>query len=118
MNKIKLIHGDCLELMDEILDGSIDAIISDLPFGTTRNKNDIPLPFDKLWKQYNRIIKNTGAIVLFCQGLFLVDLINSNRKMFRYDLIWDKQLITGVLNLGPIYYVSSNFLTHKVWKLS
>ena len=87
--KINLIKGDCLEVMKDIPDKSIDAIIADLPYGVTQNKYDIILPFDKLWEQYERIIKDNGAIVLFGQGLFFVDLINSNRKLFKYDLVWD-----------------------------
>lgn len=96
--KINLIKGDCLNVMKDISDKSIDAIIADLPYGATQNKNDIILPFDKLWEQYERIIKDNGAIVLFGQGLFFVDLITSNRKLFKYDLVWDKQLISGFLN--------------------
>ena len=95
---IQLRKGDCLELMKDIPNGSIDMILADLPYGTTQNKYDIILPFDKLWEQYERIIKPNGGIVLFGQGLFFVDLINSNRKLFRYDLVWDKQLISGFLN--------------------
>jgi len=98
MPKIELIQGDCLEKMKVIPDGSIDMVLCDLPYGTTQNKHDIILPFNKLWEQYERIIKDNGAIVLFGQGLFFVDLINSNRKLFRYDLVWDKQLISGFLN--------------------
>lgn len=97
-NGIALFHGDCFDIMPLIPDNSIDMILCDLPYGTTQNKNDILLPFDKLWEQYERIIKDNGAIVLFGQGLFFVDLINSNRKLFRYDLVWDKQLTTGFLN--------------------
>lgn len=95
---ITLYNGDCLNVMKDIPDKSIDAIIADLPYGATQNKNDIILPFDKLWEQYERIIKDNGAIVLFGQGLFFVDLITSNRKLFKYDLVWDKQLISGFLN--------------------
>ena len=95
---ICLRQGDCLEVMKEIPDKSVDMILCDLPYGVTKNKIDIPLPFDLLWKQYNRIIKENGCIALFGQGLFFVDLINSNRKMFRYDLVWDKVLISGFLN--------------------
>lgn len=73
-------------------------ILCDLPFGVTQNKKDIPLNLNQLWKQYNRIIKDNGCIALFAQGLFYVDLVNSNRKMFRYDLVWDKVLTTGFLN--------------------
>lgn len=98
IEKHTLYHGDCFDVFPTFSDKSIDAIIADLPYGTTQNKYDIILPFDKLWENYNRIIKDNGAIILFGQGLFFVDLINSNRKMFRYDLIWDKQLTTGFLN--------------------
>lgn len=90
--------GDCLELMKELPDKSVDMICCDLPFGVTQNSKDIQIPFGPLWEQYNRIIKPNGAIVLFAQGLFYVDLVNSNRKNFRYDIIWDKELTTGFLN--------------------
>ena len=96
--KIDLRCGDCLEIMKDIPDGSIDMILCDLPYGVTQNKQDITLPFDKLWKHYERIIKDNGAIVLFGQGTFYIDLVNSNRKLFRYDLIWDKVLTSGFLN--------------------
>ena len=95
---IDLRCGDCLELMKDIPDGSIDLILCDLPYGVTQNKQDITLPFDKLWEHYERIIKDNGAILLFGQGTFYVDLVNSNRKLFRYDLVWDKQLTSGFLN--------------------
>ena len=98
MNQMQIKQGDCLELMKEIPDKSIDMILCDLPYGTTQNKSDIIIPFDKLWNSYERIIKDNGAIVLFAQGVFYVDLINSNRKLFRYDLIWDKVLTSGFLN--------------------
>lgn len=91
-------QGDCLELMKEIQDKSVDMILCDLPYGVTQNKADIPISFESLWKQYDRIIKDNGAIVLFGQGTFYVDLVNSNRKLFRYDLVWDKQLKSGFLN--------------------
>lgn len=94
----KLMQGDCLELMDKIPKSSIDLILCDLPYGVTQNKQDITLPFDKLWEHYERIIKDNGAILLFGQGTFYVDLVNSNRKLFRYDLVWDKQLTSGFLN--------------------
>ena len=94
----KLMQGDCLELMDKIPKSSIDLILCDLPYGVTQNKSDIIIPLDKLWEHYERIIKNNGAILLFGQGTFYVDLVNSNRKLFRYDLVWDKQLTSGFLN--------------------
>ena len=91
-------QGDCLELMKDIPDKSIDMILCDLPYGTTQNPWDSVIPYDKLWEQYNRIIKDNGAIALFAQGLFYVDLVNSNRDMFRYDLVWNKVLTSGFLN--------------------
>lgn len=94
----ELWHGDCLELMNGITDKSVDMILCDLPYGQTQNEKDICLPFDKLWEQYNRIIKDNGCIALFGQGGFYVDLVNSNRKMFRYDLVWNKDLTNGFLN--------------------
>lgn len=94
----KIYNEDCLEGMKRIPNGSIDCIICDLPYGVTSNKLDIVIPFDLLWEQYNRIIKDNGCIALFGQGLFYVDLVNSNRKMFKYDLVWDKILTCGFLN--------------------
>ena len=93
-----LLQGDCLELMKDIPDKSVDLILCDLPYGTTRNSWDEVIPFDKLWTQYNRIIKDNGAILLFAQGKFYINLVSSNMKLFRYDLVWDKQLISGFLN--------------------
>lgn len=98
MSKVKLLQGDCLELMKNIQDSSVDMVLCDLPYGKTQNKADITIPFDQLWEQYKRIVKDNGAIVLFAQGTFFVDLVNSNRKMYRYDLVWDKQLKSGFLN--------------------
>lgn len=95
---IKLINGDCLEIMKTIEDKTIDCIICDLPYGLTQNKADIVIPFKDLWKEYERVIKDNGAILLFAQGIFYVDLVNSNRKLFRYDLVWDKVLTSGFLN--------------------
>ena len=93
-----LLQGDCLELMKQVPAKSIDLILCDLPYGTTRNSWDEVIPFDKLWAQYNRIIKDNGAILLFAQGKFYVNLVSSNMKMFRYDLVWDKELVSGFLN--------------------
>lgn len=73
-------------------------ILCDLPYGVTRNKVDVQIPFEPLWKEYSRVIKENAAIVLFGQGLFYVDLVNSKRDWFRYDLVWDKELVTGFLN--------------------
>lgn len=95
---LTLYNGDCLEIMKCIPDKSIDLILCDLPYGKTQHPEDIPLDNGLLWEQYKRIIKDNGAILLFCQGKFFIDLVNSNPKWFRYDLVWDKQLITGHLN--------------------
>ena len=90
-------QGDCLELMKEIPDGSVDMILCDLPYGTTRNKWDSVIPFEPLWKQYKRIVKKNGAIVLFGSEPFATQLRHSNLKMFKYDWIWKKPH-TGQLN--------------------
>jgi len=92
--------GDCLDVMKQIPTGSIDMIACDLPYGVTQNKLDIVIPFEPLWKEYKRIIKERGCIALFGQGVFFVELVQSNLKMFRYDLVWDKVLTTGFLNAG------------------
>ena len=92
--------GDCLDVMKQIPNGSIDMIACDLPYGVTQNKLDIIIPFEPLWSEYKRIIKERGCIALFAQGVFFVELVQSNRKMFRYDLVWDKVLTTGFLNAG------------------
>ena len=96
MVDIDLRHGDCLSLMQDIPDNSIDLILCDLPYGTTQCSWDIIIPFDLLWEQYKRIIKEDGNIVLFSSGLFTLDLILSNRKDFRYKLIWKKNVPTGM----------------------
>ena len=96
-------NEDCLEGMKQIRDGSIDAIICDLPYEVLHKDNpnaqwDRMLPLDKLWEQYERIIKDDGAILLFGQGMFTSDLMQSNRRLWRYNLIWDKGRPTGFLN--------------------
>lgn len=89
---------DCIQGMRRIPDRSCDMILCDLPYGTTKNKWDVVIPFDALWNAYLRVIKDHGAIVLFCDGLFMVDLIHSNRALWRYNLIWDKQRGVDFLN--------------------
>ena len=95
---IELIQGDCLIEMKDIPDGSIDAIICDLPYGTTQNKWDTIIPFEPLWEQYKRIIKPNGAIVLFAQTPFDKLLGCSNLDWLKYELIWIKNRGTGHLN--------------------
>jgi site-specific DNA-methyltransferase (adenine-specific) len=98
MSKIKLINGDCLIEMQNIPDKSIDAIICDLPYGTTACKWDTVIPFEPLWAQYKRIIKDNGAIVLFGSQPFTSALVMSNPKWFKYEWIWKKTRYTGNLN--------------------
>jgi site-specific DNA-methyltransferase (adenine-specific) len=95
---IDLRKGDCLEIMKDITDKSIDMILCDLPYGTTRNKWDSIIPLDKLWEQYERIIKDNGAIILFSQMPFTAELVHSKLKLFKYEWIWEKDNGTGFLN--------------------
>ena len=94
----KIYNEDCLEGMKHIDDKSIDMILCDLPYGTTHNKWDSIIPLDKVWEQYNRIIKDGGAMVFTGQGLFSVNLIKSNEQYYRYTLIWEKTKAGGFLN--------------------
>ncbi len=96
--KNKVIQGDCLDVMQSIPDKSIDMILCDLPYGTTQNKWDSVIDLDKLWEQYNRIIKDRGAIVLTSQGVFTAKLILSNEKDFKYKIVWIKSKATNFLN--------------------
>lgn len=91
-------NGDCLELMKDIPDKSMDAIICDLPYGTTQCKWDSVIPFDLLWNEYNRVIKDKGAIILFSAQPFTSALISSNYRMFKYSWTWDKSRASGFLN--------------------
>ena len=85
-----LFNKDCIEVMKEIPSKSVDMILCDLPYGTTNCEWDKIIPFDKLWKQYERIIKDRGAIVLTATNPFASMLISSNYEMFRYDFVWHK----------------------------
>ena len=98
MSETLLYKGDCLELMKNIKDKSIDMILADLPYGTTQCKWDSVIPFDKLWKQYHRVIKDNGAIVLFGQEPFSSYLRLSNIDEYKYDIVWDKVKGVGFLN--------------------
>jgi DNA modification methylase len=92
-------QGDCLVEMDKIADKSVDMILCDLPYGTTACKWDSVIPFEPLWKHYERIIKDNGAIVLFASQPFTSILVASNIKLFRYEWIWDKVQPTGALTV-------------------
>ena len=99
----KIYLGDCLELMKEIPDRSIDCIICDLPYEVLNKGNinaqwDKIIPFERLWLAYNRITKDNAAIILFGQGMFTAKMMMSNPKLWRYNLIWDKVAKTGFLN--------------------
>lgn len=102
----ELWQGDCLELMNNIPDKSVDMILADLPYGTTKCAWDIIIPFELLWKQYERVIKDNGAIALFGKQPFTTDLINSNRNLFKYELIWEKDKPTdfALSNKKPMCY--------------
>ena len=91
MKKFELWHGDCLELMKNIPDGSVDLVLTDPPYGTTACKWDSIIPFEPMWEQLNRIIKPNGAICLFGSEPFSSALRMSNIKHFKYDWIWDKK---------------------------
>ena len=94
----KVIQGDCLEILPNIPDKSIDMILCDLPYGTTQNKWDSIIDLTELWKQYERIIKDNGAIVLTSQGIFTAKLILSNERLFKYKIVWIKSKATNFLN--------------------
>ena len=83
-------HGDCLEVMSEIPDGSIDMVLADPPYGTTACKWDSVIPLDEMWKQLKRVIKHNGAIVMTASQPFTTSLIASNMKMFKYCWVWEK----------------------------
>lgn len=98
MNSPTLLCGDCLELMKRIPNGSIDMVLSDLPYGTTRCRWDTPINLQELWKQYRRVVKKNGAIVLFSAQPFTTELISSNKAMYRYEWIWRKTQPSGFMN--------------------
>lgn len=96
---VLLYKGDCLEEMDKIPDGSVDFVLTDLPYGTTAGncKWDKTIPFDKLWNQYTRLLKDNGVIALFASQPFTSHLITSNSKMYRYSWVWIKSKATQFL---------------------
>lgn len=94
----KIFEADCLDIMAHLPNNSIDMVLCDLPYGTTQNKWDSVIPLDKLWKEYRRIVKPNGAIVLTSHGIFTANLIVSNPQMFKYKWIWEKSKSTNFLN--------------------
>ena len=98
MSKVNLLKGDCLDLMKDIPDESVDMILCDLPYGTTASSWDKVINLDKLWEQYRRIIKPRGAIALFASGQFTNKLINSQNDIYRYKWIWVKNRSGNFVN--------------------
>ena len=94
----QVIEGDCLNVLPDLPDKSVDLILCDLPYGTTQNKWDSVIDLDILWREYKRIIKDDGAIVLTAQGIFTAKLILSNEEWFRYKMVWIKSKSTNFLN--------------------
>ena len=99
----KLFQGDCLDVMGRLPEDSVDMVLCDLPYGVLNKSNDkarwdCQIPLDALWEQYRRVCKDDAPIVLFAQGMFTADLMESNRSMWRYNLVWDKVNPTGFLN--------------------
>ena len=96
--QIRLHNCDCLVGMSRLETGSVDLVLCDLPYGTTNCAWDTVIPFQPLWEQYRRVLKPRGALVLFAAQPFATDLINSARKLFRYDLVWEKNAPVGYAN--------------------
>lgn len=99
---VSLFHEDCIETMKRIPDGSIDLMLTDPPYNTIACEWDKPINLPELWKEWARIIKPNGALIFTSTQPFTTDLINSNRKLFRYDLIWNKTRKTGFLNANKM----------------
>jgi len=112
---IILYHGDCLEIMPEIADKSIDMILADLPYGVTACEWDLVIPLEPLWEQYKRIIKDNGAIVLTATQPFTSKLVMSNLKMFKYELIWHKTTSASfaVARKQPMKYHENILIFYK-----
>lgn len=98
-NRRLYFQGDCLDIMKQLPDKSIDVVICDLPYGTTKCEWDIIIPFEDLWKEYGRTVKDSGAIILFGQEPFSSLLRVSNLRDYRYDIYWEKERLTNVLQV-------------------
>ena len=96
--RIRMHNSDCLVGMSRIETGTVDLVLCDLPYGTTECPWDRVIPFGPLWEQYRRVLKPRGALVLFAAQPFATELINSARKLFRYDLVWEKGMAVGHIN--------------------
>lgn len=98
MSDIRIFNEDCLTGMKRIPNGTVDMVLCDLPYGTTNCSWDAVIPFEPLWEQYSRVLKTNGALALMAAQPFATDLINSARKRFRYDLVWEKTAPVGFAN--------------------
>jgi len=118
---IKLYNADCFDIMPMIADKSVDAIITDPPYGTTACKWDSIIPFEPMWEHLNRIIKPNGAIVLFGSEPFSSALRMSNIKNYKYDWIWHKERLTNPLNIkfqpAKTYEIISIFNKHNFYPI-
>ena len=112
---IKLYNGDCLEVMKQIPDNSVDLVLCDLPYETTNVYWDTVIPFDKLWEMYERVCKENTAVLLFSKQPFTTSLINSNPKNFKYNLIWVKNVPTGMSSskYRPMKYFEEILVFYK-----
>lgn len=103
VKKVELMHGNCLELMKNIPDNSIDLVLCDLPYSSSKRKVtwndwDCEINLNTLWKEYNRVLKINGVVLLFASDLFSAELVMSNYKSYKYKWIWQKEAGTGFLN--------------------
>ena len=99
MENAQLFNSDCMEEMKNIPDHSVNAIITDLPYGVSKNNWDTPLDLDKMWEMFNKILCKDGIIILTASGKFTARLMMSNIDMFKYDIIWEKTVNSGQLNV-------------------
>ncbi len=115
---ISLINGNCLDEMKKLSDNSIDLILTDLPYGTTQNKWDEIIPFTDMWSAFNRILKEDGIIVLTATQPFSSKLVMSNISNFRYEIIWEKTIGSGQLNINkqPLRIHESVLIFYKQFK--
>lgn len=93
---VELFNDNCFNIFNKL--SNIDLVICDMPYGKTHNKWDSMLNLDVVWENIHKVTKENAAVILFAQGIFYVDLVNSNKKEFRYDIVWDKVLPSGHLN--------------------
>ena len=128
----QILHGDCLDIMPTIPDASVDMVLADLPYGVTQNQWDKVIPLDRLWHEYRRVTRPNAAVVLTATQPFAAQLVASNPRDFRYDLIWRKNKSTGFLNANrmplrqhesilvfyrrlPVYHLELQFTAFTRW---